>query len=155
MSAASACGRPADLDTVSEELFRQLSSGQTVNLSAILGGSSAAAAATAINSRVLPPPSAAMEAQQRPPPAAAPVRQPPGEDPSSSSGAQAAARSQGAGGSAAAVPSQAAAPVAAVGLQVRRARCMDPSQVILQAPNSFLCLFVLHAEWCRSVGRQQ
>ncbi len=37
VSAASASGCPADLDTISEELFRQLSSGQTVNLAAILG----------------------------------------------------------------------------------------------------------------------
>jgi hypothetical protein len=37
VSAASASGCPADLDTISEELFRQLSSGQTVNLASILG----------------------------------------------------------------------------------------------------------------------
>lgn len=36
VSAASASGCPADLDTISEELFRQLSSGQTVNLAAVL-----------------------------------------------------------------------------------------------------------------------
>lgn len=42
VSAASASGCPADLDTISEELFRQLSSGQTVNLSSILGPARAA-----------------------------------------------------------------------------------------------------------------
>jgi hypothetical protein len=36
VSAASASGCSADLDTISEELFQQLSSGQTVNLSSLL-----------------------------------------------------------------------------------------------------------------------
>lgn len=36
VSTASAGGCPADLDTISEELFRQLSSGQTVNVSGLL-----------------------------------------------------------------------------------------------------------------------
>ena len=36
MKAASAAGAGADLDTVTEELFRQLSAGQTVNLARLL-----------------------------------------------------------------------------------------------------------------------
>ena len=36
VSTASAGGCPADLDTISEELFRQLSSGQTVNVAGLL-----------------------------------------------------------------------------------------------------------------------
>ena len=36
MSTASAGGYPADLDTISEELFRQLSSGQTLNVAGLL-----------------------------------------------------------------------------------------------------------------------
>ena len=36
VSTASAGGCPADLDTISEELFKQLSSGQTVNVAGLL-----------------------------------------------------------------------------------------------------------------------
>ena len=63
VSAASASGRPADLDTISEELFRQLSAGQTVNLSAVLGR---AAAGQRNPASALPPP------PSRQPPASAP-----------------------------------------------------------------------------------
>ena len=123
VSAASASGRPADLDTISEELFRQLSAGQTVNLSSILGAASEGRAAQApAASRALPAaheqghPARLHPAEpaRLPPPAAAAAaaRQAACKEAPSSSAEVAAGRP---GPSS----SDAAAAVAVVGLQVR------------------------------------
>ena len=53
VSTASAGGCPADLDTISEELFKQLSSGQTVNVAGLLKSAARSSAAGVIHELLL------------------------------------------------------------------------------------------------------
>ncbi len=53
VSTASAGGCPADLDTISEELFKQLSSGQTVNVAGLLKSAARSSAAGDIHKSLL------------------------------------------------------------------------------------------------------
>ena len=138
VTAASALGQPADFDTISEELFRQLSSGQTVNLAGLLGGSGKAPEAEPGTSSQGGPASSRTGQGER------------ASLPSAGSSRAAGEQQKGPRVAAGTLPPQRrAAPAAAVDLHVSpaRPRPMPPSRETSPARGFWDCCFGAPASW--------